>query len=136
MSETSKEWYYKFDYLLKPALPMVEAEQKALWEEFLTPKEYMDLLIDASINAFAAFGDAQYSANVGFKNIVATEKTMDATKLKFQKCKTVEELSQAIEGHLIPYPAARMAYNKLYNFEMFLLRQKKQRRAKKNLTPD
>lgn len=123
--------YYDFNYLLKPALPMEDEYQEKLLDEFAPScADRNDIIISCAIAAFAMQGDIMFSKDVSFAPQVATEKTMDRTTLELQKM-TNSKLSEYVKDKTIGYPQAGMNYKKLYNFEMFLLRQKKMRRERK-----
>lgn len=131
MGEKEIPKYYDFSYLLKPVLPMAEENEKNILAEMLPSKSDVDdLIIDCSINSFLIQGDTMYEKDVSQAPIVGTEKTIDGTKLHLQK-KEGKDLLHYIKSRMVGYPQSSMNYNRLYNFELFLLKQKKSRRAAK-----
>lgn len=134
MSSDEKEHYYNFDYLLRPPPRMVAEEQIALQNKFIpNDEDRKNLYIDLAIATMAIHGDVQYDKDVSFAGAVATEILMDSTKVTMQgKYSKPKEVLGDIMMRLNALPVAKMNYFRLFDFEMFLLRQKQERLTKKN----
>lgn len=126
--------YYDFNYLLRPAPRMSTEEQNALQEKFLlTEDDKKDFYINASLSAMAILGDVMFSKDISFAPFVATEELMDATKAHMQQLNNHKTVIQDINSKFTGHPTAKMDFQRLMDFEWFLMRQTLQRRlTKKN----
>lgn len=125
--------YYDFNYLLRPAPRMIQEECDILLDRFVPDNsDRKSMVIDCAINAYAIHGDSIYDKDVSFAANVPTEAIMEATKASLMGISSIKDLKEQIRAKMGHSPTIDMNYKRLYDFEIFLLRQKAQRLTKKN----
>lgn len=121
--------YYDFNYLLKPAPKLNPEEQKELLVELLRAEQAgRDIVIDCIVNAFAISGDMLYENNLAKGPYVATESTITAAKKDLAETKNTLDLMGIIRKKIQSWPDCGPLYGRLYDFEMWLLREQKKKR--------
>lgn len=121
--------YYDFNYLLKPPPAMSEEEHKKILVELVREEQAgRDLIISCMINAFLSVTDKRYQDDTVFEPYVGTEKSIDTARTSFNEIKNTLELINIIKKNLANNPDGALIYQRLYDFELFLLKKKKDKR--------
>src|SRR5688572_14693192 len=121
--------YYDFDWLLKPAPKLQPEEQKELMVELMQMEQNgRDIVIDCAVNAFVIEGDNRYAEDVSYKAYVGTEASIAGAKKEFREMKNTLDLVGVVKKKMLTFPGCAPHYTRLFDFEMWLLRQEKKKR--------
>lgn len=125
--------YYDFNYLLKPAerASTQEAQKELSVELVRLGKEGREIINSCFVNALTISGDIQYENNIAANLYVSTEKEIDLFNERSLVFTDTFEFASHVRKSLSPHAASEMIYAKLFDFEMFLLKQRKLRREQK-----